>query len=105
VGARWQYDQGDPNVPLVVKNTDGPPGGTPPWLARAMGVDSDLRAFVATGTYDSLNSCPLNAYVLRQIPQDRSRRITFVCYEGGHMMYEDRDARFALKRDIAKFYR
>jgi carboxypeptidase C (cathepsin A) len=105
VGARWQYDQGDPNVPLVVKNTDGPPGGTPPWLARAMALDPDLRAFVATGVYDSLNSCPLNAWVLAQLPPDRSSRITFRCYEGGHMMYEDRDARFALKRDISAFYR
>ena len=105
VGARWQYDQGDPNVPLVVKNTDGPPGGTPPWLARAMALDAELRAFVATGVFDSLNSCALNSYTLSQLPPERSRRITFECYEGGHMMYEDRPARLKLKADISRFYR
>ena len=105
VGARWQYDQGDPNVPLVVHNTDGPPGGTPPWLRRAMDIDPSLRTFVATGVYDSLNSCPANAYLLRQIPPADAARITFRCYEGGHMMYEDRDARFALDRDVTRFYR
>jgi carboxypeptidase C (cathepsin A) len=104
VNARWQYDQGDPNAPLVVTNTDGPPGGTPPWLERAMDIDPSIRAFVATGILDSLNSCPGNAYALSQLPRDRAARITFKCYEGGHMMYEDRDARFALKRDIARFY-
>jgi len=104
VGARWQYDQGDPNVPLVVRNTDGPPGGTPPWLRRAMDIDPLLRTFVATGVYDSLNSCPANAYLLRQLPPADAARITFRCYEGGHMMYEDRDARFAMHRDIAVFY-
>jgi len=104
VGARWQYDQGDPTVPVVVRNTDGPPGGTPPWLRRAMAIDSSLRAFVATGIYDSLNSCAGNDYVLSRLPATDARRITFRCYEGGHMMYEDRDARFKLQRDIARFY-
>ena len=105
VNARWKYDQGDPNVPVVVRNTDGPPGGTPPWLARAMDLDPNLRTFVATGIYDSLNSCPGNSYLLGQLPPARSNKITFRCYDGGHMMYEDRQARFGLKRDIATFYR
>jgi hypothetical protein len=104
VGSRWQYDQGDPNVPIVVRNTDGPPGGTPPWLRRAMAIDSSLRAFVATGIYDSLNSCAGNAYALSRLPEADARRITFRCYEGGHMMYEDLDARFKLQRDVARFY-
>jgi carboxypeptidase C (cathepsin A) len=104
VGARWQYDQGDPNVPLVVRNTDGPPGGTPPWLRRAMDLDRSLRTFVATGIYDSLNSCPGNQYALARLPPADASRITFRCYEGGHMMYEDREARFSLKRDVARFY-
>ena len=104
VGARWKYDQGDPNVPVVVRNTDAPPGGTPPWLKRTMDIDPALRTFVATGVFDSLNSCLGNTYLLSQIPPERSSKITFRCYEGGHMMYEDRDARFGLKRDIARFY-
>jgi carboxypeptidase C (cathepsin A) len=104
VNARWKYDQGDPNVPVVVKNTDGPPGGTPPWLARALELDPDLRAFVATGIYDSLNSCSGNSYVLGQLAPERAARITFRCYEGGHMVYEDENARFQLQRDITAFY-
>jgi hypothetical protein len=104
VNARWKYDQGDPNVPVVVRNTDGPPGGAPPWLRRAMDLDRGLRTFVATGIYDSLNSCPVNSYLLSRLgPQDASR-ITFRCYEGGHMMYEDRQARLALVRDVRRFY-
>ena len=104
VGGRWKYDQGDPNVPVVVRNTDAPPGGTPPWLKRTMDINEALRTFVATGVFDSLNSCSANTYLLSQIPPERSSQITFRCYEGGHMMYEDRDARFGLKRDIARFY-
>ena len=104
VGSRWKYDQGDPNVPVVVRNTDAPPGGTPPWLKRSMDINPELRTFVAAGVFDSLNSCSGNTYLLSQIPPERSSKITFECYEGGHMMYEDRDARFRLKRDIARFY-
>jgi hypothetical protein len=69
-----------------------------------MAIDPSIRAFVATGMFDSLNSCPGNAYVLSELPPERSTRITFKCYEGGHMMYDDRDARFALRRDIGRFY-
>ena len=105
VGARWQWDQGPPGVPLVVRNTDAPPGGTPPWLRRSMELNTKLRAFVATGLFDSLNSCPMNTWLLRQLEPAFSSRITFRCYEGGHMMYEDREARFGLARDIALFYR
>ena len=104
VNARWKYDQGDPNVPVVAKNTDGPPGGTPPWLRRGMDMDYALRAFVATGMYDSLNSCPANSYVVGQLPRQAADRIVFRCYEGGHMMYEDRNSRLDLARDVKRFY-
>lgn len=104
VNERWKYDQGDPNVPVVVRNTDGPPGGTPPWLRRAMDLDPGLRTFVATGMYDSLNSCPANSYLLSRLTPGDAGRITFRCYEGGHMMYEDRQPRLDLARDIRRFY-
>jgi hypothetical protein len=80
-----------------------PPGGTPPWLRRTWSWTRP-RAFVATGRFDSLNSCELNAWLLGRVEPAFSARITFRCYEGGHMMYEDREARFGLKRDIARFY-
>jgi carboxypeptidase C (cathepsin A) len=92
-------------VKVVVRNTDGPPGGTPPWLRRAMDTDSTLRAFVAAGLYDSLNSCAANDYLLTRLAPADAGRITMRCYEGGHMMYEDRDGRFALAGDIHRFYR
>jgi carboxypeptidase C (cathepsin A) len=104
VNERWKYDQGDPNVPVMVRNTDGPPGGTPPWLRRAMDLDPSLRTFVATGRYDSLNSCPANSYLLSRLTPSDARRITFRCYEGGHMMYEDRQPRLDLARDLRRFY-
>ena len=40
---------------------DGPPGGAQPWLRRAMAINPSLKAFVAAGLYDSLNSCAANA--------------------------------------------
>ena len=104
VNARWRYDQGDPNQPLVIRNTDGPPGGTPPWLGRTMAIDPEMRTFVATGIYDSLNSCAANSYAIAQLPPAEASRITFRCYVGGHMMYEDRDARLRLARDVGAFY-
>ena len=66
-----------------------------------MELNTKLRAFVATGLFDSLNSCPMNTWLLTQLEPAFSSRITFRCYEEGHMMYE---ARFGLARDIAYFY-
>src|SRR5262249_6047864 len=57
VGARWNYNQGPPPPPGAPPNTDAPPGGSQPWLRRAITIDPALKAFVATGLYDSLNSC------------------------------------------------
>ena len=88
----------------VVRNTDGPPGGTPPWPRRAMDLDPALRTFVATGMYDSLNSCPANSCLLSRLAPRDAGRITFRCYEGGHMMYEDRQPRLDLARDMRRFY-
>ncbi len=106
-GARtppWDYDNNPPGAALA-RNTDGPPGPTPSWLRSAMEINPSLRAFVAMGQFDSLNSCSAGAYIIDNVSPAIGRRITLGCYEGGHMMYEDRPARLLLKRDIAKFYR
>jgi carboxypeptidase C (cathepsin A) len=103
--ARWKYDQGPPGVPLVVRNTDGPPGGTPPWVRRAITLNPNLRVMVAAGLFDSLNSCTANEYVITLLEPQVRDNITLGCYEGGHMMYEDTDARFRLDRDATRFYR
>ena len=101
VGARWNYNQGPP--PGAPPNTDAPPGGSQPWLRRAMAIDPSLKAFVAAGLYDSLNSCAGNAYLVNQLEPELKRNITARCYEGGHAMYESPGARRQLKQDISAF--
>ncbi|HKE56735.1 MAG TPA: hypothetical protein VKB46_08540 [Pyrinomonadaceae bacterium] len=103
VGNRWNYNQGPPPPAGTPPSTDAPPGGSQPWLTRAIKLDPSLRAFVAAGLYDSLNSCPLNDYVIDQLEPAVKRNITARCYEGGHMMYESRGARQQLKQDVSKF--
>ncbi len=105
VGARWNYNQGPPPAPGTPPNTDAPPGGSQPWLRRAIAIDSSLKAFVAAGLYDSLNSCAGNAYLVNQLEPELKRNVSARCYEGGHMMYESKNARIQLKRDIATFIR
>jgi carboxypeptidase C (cathepsin A) len=103
VGARWNYNQGPPPPPGAPPNTDAPPGGSQPWLRRAMAIDPSLKAFVAAGLYDSLNSCAGNAHLVSQLEPELKSNITARCYEGGHMMYESHGPRRQLKRDIGKF--
>ena len=103
VGSRWNYNQGPPVAPGTPPNTDAPPGGSQPWLTRAIKINPSMKALVAAGMYDSLNSCPLNAYLIDQLEPEVKRNITAECYEGGHMMYESRGARQQLKRDVSKF--
>jgi carboxypeptidase C (cathepsin A) len=105
VGARWNYNQGPPQPRGTPLNADAPPGGHQPWLRRAMAMDPSLKAFVAAGWYDSLNSCAGNAYVVSRLEPKLRRNITVASYEGGHMMYESQGPRYQLKRDIHKFFR
>ena len=104
-GDLWEWNQLPPGTPMVVRNTDGPPGGPPPWVQRAFALDPRMKVFVGAGVYDSLNSCPLIAYQVSLLAPALRARITLGCYVGGHMMYEDRDARLALQRDVERFYR
>ena len=105
VGNRWNYNQGPPLPPGTPPNSDSPPGGTQPWLPRAIKIDPSLKAFVAAGMYDSLNSCPLNAFLIDQLEPPVKQNIIAKCYEGGHMMYESRGARQQLKQDVNQFIR
>ncbi len=101
--AEWKWDQGVPGVPLIPTD-DGPPGGAAPWVQGTFAVNHRIRVFVGSGRYDSLNSCALIAYQVSQLEPQVRERITLGCYEGGHMMYEDRGARVALRRDLGQFY-
>ena len=102
VGARWNYNQGTapPKKPI---STDAPPGGSQPWLLRAMKINPSLKVFVATGLYDSLNSCAGNAYLVSELDPEIRENFTLVCYKGGHTMYHDGDVRLQMKNDIAAF--
>jgi carboxypeptidase C (cathepsin A) len=104
VGSRWNYNQGPPLPPGTPPSSDAPPGGSQPWLRRAMAINPSLKAFVAAGLYDSLNSCAANSYVVSHLESAISQNITTKCYEGGHMMYETAGVREQLKRDIEKFF-
>jgi hypothetical protein len=86
VGARWNYNQGPPvsaTTPSATapgaprQNLDAPPGGAQPWLRRAMVVNPSLKAFVAFGLYDSLNSCAVQEALVEALEPEYSRR--FVC--------------------------
>jgi carboxypeptidase C (cathepsin A) len=112
IGARWTWDQLNPAdmaagrlANTAVGSGDGPPPAQP-WLRRAMEIDPSLKAFMAAGLYDSLNSCADNRYLVAHIkPEQFGRNITLGCYAGGHMMYDTKEARYNLKRDIAAFER
>jgi carboxypeptidase C (cathepsin A) len=103
--AEWRYNQSpaDEAPPARLTTGDGPPGARPAWLRSAIERRPSIRAFVATGLYDSLNSCALNSYVVSRLDAAVRDRITTECYEGGHMMYQDRGTRLQLKRDVTAF--
>jgi carboxypeptidase C (cathepsin A) len=103
VGERWNYNQGPPQPRGTPPNADAPPGGHQPWLRRAIALAPSLRAFVAAGWYDSLNSCAGNAYLIKQLEPELQRSITAKSYAGGHMLYESPGARQQLRQDIKQF--
>lgn len=68
-----------------------------------MVINPSLKAFVAAGLYDSLNSCAANAYLLSKLEQPLAANITAMCYDGGHMMYDEPAIRLQVTRDVAAF--
>ena len=73
--AQWVWNQGTTTMSSAeasatragaasVGSGDGPPGGSQPWLRRAMDLDPKITVFVAAGLYDSLNSCADNDYLV-----------------------------------------
>src|SRR5262249_12051693 len=88
----WEYDQNAPPAMDSAAATaaaaafaarqarrladDGPPNGAEPWLRRAMLIDPKLRAFVAVGLYDSLNSCAWNDWLVSTLEAALRANIT-----------------------------
>jgi hypothetical protein len=87
----------------AVGSGDGPPGGSQPWMLRAMTQDPRLKLFVAAGEYDSLNSCADNAWSVRHLDPRIAANVSRGCYPAGHMMYDTKAARLSLKNDVAQF--
>ncbi len=106
-GRRWQYDQA-PITPQSLARAqagEGPPSPSQPWTLRAMQKASRLRTWVATGLYDSLNSCAANRATVARLPASVAARFTLHCYAGGHMMYEDAGVTRRFGNDLAHFMR
>ena len=91
VGGQWRYDQSPITKDSLARAMagEGPPSASQPWIQRAMTKDPGLRVWVATGLYDSLNSCAGNAATIAALPAAIRARFTLRCFAGGHMMYED----------------
>jgi carboxypeptidase C (cathepsin A) len=113
-GSRWVWNQGEAALAsgtdaarganrAAVGSGDGPPGGSQPWMRRAMALNPRLRLFVAAGKYDSLNSCADNSWTVSHLDAAMTKNITVGCYAGGHMMYDTKIARLKLKDDVAVF--
>lgn len=113
-GSRWVWNQAEAAVASGTEEAaranraaagsgDGPPGGSQPWMRRAMALDARLKLFVAAGRYDSLNSCADNSWTVNQLDPALVKNISLGCYAGGHMMYDTKSARISLRDDIAAF--
>ena len=115
-GAQWVWNQGTTTMNSAeasatragaasVGSGDGPPGGSQPWLRRAMDLDPKITVFVAAGLYDSLNSCADNDYLVLSARAAIRPQLYGRVLRGGHMMYDTKPARFALHRDVAAYVR
>ena len=110
VSARWNYNQGPqpapgaPAPPPPRQNLDAPPGGAQPWLRRAMVINPALSAFVAAGLYDSLNSCAVNDVLVAALEPPLRQQTAAMCYDGGHMMYDEPAVRVQVTRDVARYF-
>jgi carboxypeptidase C (cathepsin A) len=109
IGARWNYataevtaEEMEAAIQAAIKHGGGPPRIGPPLPAAADAVELNprLRVLVAAGLFDSLNSCAANADIAGELRGDLKQAYSFVCYEGGHMMYRDELARRQLARDV-----
>nr|WP_256215311.1 peptidase S10 [Sphingobium sp. AP50] len=101
INAEWKYT-GD-SAAIADATAGGGPPERQPWISRAIGRDPALRVLVATGHWDSQNSCAANR-ALRLLGTAMERKAMIVrCYEGGHMIYEDAPVRQKMALDIARF--
>ncbi|MDB5581401.1 MAG: Serine carboxypeptidase [Bradyrhizobium sp.] len=103
-GSRWSYDHVEitPELRSRMSIGAGPPASQP-WLQHALRLDPDMRVFVASGRYDSLNSCEGNQLMSAKLEPSLAQRFTHRCYLGGHMMYRQEASRLQLSSDLRAF--
>jgi len=108
-GAQFSYDTGMPKADDKLGRETGEvtyvARYNPPWMQNAMERAKKLKIFVATGRYDPLNMCEGDVKAVAQLPADLSSRIENHCYEGGHIMYMDAQARPMFLGDFSRFIR
>lgn len=106
VNRRWKYDSGSPAEAAAEMARalagEGPPGAQP-WMMGALEKNRDLRVFIASGWFDSFGGCWANEDLKARLPVRLAVRFTVRCYESGHMIGSDADARPRLARDLRAF--
>ncbi|HEX7784442.1 MAG TPA: hypothetical protein VF509_16705 [Sphingobium sp.] len=114
VGDQWDYTKGyyatvmsademrASNAAAIARGE--PPGGQDtPAGAEAMALNPAMRMLIAVGQKDSLMSCAATEETVRRQTLELQRRITFRCYDGGHMFYYYPDARRKFSADLQAF--
>ena len=69
-----------------------------------MVINPALNAFVAAGLYDSLNSCAVNDVLVAALEPPLRQQTAAMCYDGGHMMYDEPAVRVQVTRDVARYF-
>lgn len=109
VGARWDYftvplseEEKRKRIEEAIRVGGGPPRGGPPLPSteEAIALNSDLRALVASGLYDSLANCAGSEEAERRLGGALAQAVTYICYVGGHMMYRDEPTRIRFSEDV-----
>jgi hypothetical protein len=77
---------------------------TPPWLKQSLERRSKLHLFVATGRYDPRNMCEGDVLAIATLGP-LSERVTYRCYDSGHIMYRDVNERPKFLADVSTFIR
>lgn len=99
----WNYDTATPAEMAAAAIGDGPPGARA-WVLGALEHNPGLRVFVAAARYDAFGRCSANEDLATRLPSDIAGRFTFRCYESGHMIGGDSEARPRLAADLRAFF-
>jgi len=102
INQNWNYDTASPADMAAAATGDGPPGARP-WVLGALEHNPGLRVFVAAARYDSFGRCSANEDLATRLPAEIAGRFTFRCYESGHMIGGDDEARPKLAADLSAF--